>query len=462
MKKKFSATLSMLLVLCMLLSLTSSPAFAEEAPPVSSEIGEDENALLPEADNSEEGALAVGEVLVETSFAEAPLFTTDEMMTLAQGEFPFIESEIGFSPSVVCPQEQWVPLYDMNNTVFAYWIPVANENGTELGYLTVGALQDGFAKYAWSTDLAYLNEMRTQLEEPGTTMVFMPPMNYVLKQAPKARNGRSEYVRADSVESMENVTDMLLSDTESLQVAYDLVRNEEARQRNDVLLNPLAPTPRTDWDRRLQCEWDGDYDFVNIYDSDNDYGGHFNLTYGGNQNWWMTSGNRCGPVAATNTMYYMSTQDWRFDALWPHSGLDKVTFMDLGNTMYDYISPAAYGELDLVDYSKDVERYCADQGVTMWSFPVFASDGKDRCIEVILDGLGWNSPVSVLNTAKFTPFPYEFHWMTITKYFSLGAKAWVAVSTWGRRESIDFHTLFTYVEYANLGYSGGFTYFRAP
>ncbi|MNG17971.1 hypothetical protein D3C84_1019960 [compost metagenome] len=113
------------------------------------------------------------------------------------------------------------------------------------------------------------------------------------------------------------------------------------------------------------------------------------------------------------------------------------------NTMYTKIDPGWLGELSIWDFADSVESYAKDKGVTLKRVTSSASFTLDNTANYIKAGLNSNVPVGTLNLSKFSNYEYEWHWMTITKYYrDVNDNRWIAVSTWGRRESINYRTHF--------------------
>ena len=144
-----------------------------------------------------------------------------------------------------------------------------------------------------------------------------------------------------------------------------------------------------------------------------------NYSYGGDQGWYSTSTKRergCGPVAAANITNYLA----------------KIK------------NSSKYGNL----YNGNTSCVTNSSSFTL-----------DNVANYIKAGLNINSPVATLNTKKWSDYEYEWHWMTITKYYRDGNdNRWIAVSTWGQRRSIDYRVHFDAMKY---GYwMGGVMYFN--
>lgn len=135
-------------------------------------------------------------------------------------------------------------------------------------------------------------------------------------------------------------------------------------------------------------------------------------------------------------------------------------FLGHMDTMYSYISPGPFGETSTSSFSSAIEKYASDKKVTLSAVISNASFTLDNTADYVKAGLKIDSPVATLNLSKFSSYEYEWHWMTITKYYrDTNDNRWIAVSTWGDRRSINYRTHFDAItSFLSLG--GGFRYFK--
>lgn len=128
--------------------------------------------------------------------------------------------------------------------------------------------------------------------------------------------------------------------------------------------------------------------------------------------------------------------------------------------MYSYISPGPFGETSVSSFASNVENYAAAKNVTLNRVTSNASFTLDNTADYVKAGLTIDSPVATLNLSKFSGYQYEWHWMTITKYYrDTNDNRWIAVSTWSQRRSINYRTHFDAItSFLSLG--GGFMYFK--
>ncbi|WP_245700209.1 hypothetical protein [Paenibacillus glacialis] len=130
------------------------------------------------------------------------------------------------------------------------------------------------------------------------------------------------------------------------------------------------------------------------------------------------------------------------------------------NTLYDYVSPGLLGEISVSGFASAVEKYAADKKVKLSRVLDNSSFTLDNTANYVKAGLTINSPVATLNLSKWSDYNYEWHWMTITKYYRDSTDSrWIAVSTWGERRSINYRTHFDAIV-GNKSLGGGFMYFK--
>lgn len=182
--------------------------------------------------------------------------------------------------------------------------------------------------------------------------------------------------------------------------------------------------------------------------------------------WWPDGGQKenrgCGPVAAANITAYLAkiTNPSKYGNLFTKSINNYNDFLGHMDAMYSYISPGPFGETSTSSFSSAIEKYASDKKVTLSAVISNASFTLDNTADYVKAGLKIDSPVATLNLSKFSSYEYEWHWMTITKYYrDTNDNRWIAVSTWGDRRSINYRTHFDAItSFLSLG--GGFRYFK--
>lgn len=355
---------------------------------------------------------------------------------------------------------------DLDGACFAYLVPLVGQTEGEIGYITMGSIEDGFTKYMLTWDTNLLKNYRDLLDStPEAVPVFFQPLQY--GYLIDSENGKQIFLMSEDGAEAANITASVAENAEQFTASYRVVRSSENATRLESSLAKAkqiqtngparVSTSTAVEDVRLSCEWDGENKFVPIY-----YDGQ--TWYGGTQDWYESIGNRnngCGPVAACNILYYMSTKDSKYEKLYPYSSLSHTNFVKFMNWIHMYVSPSPLGEFSLTSWRNDVINYASDFGVSLVSSPCSVSSSRNVCASYIKSGLKNDRPVGSVNLALAVGSGQveAWHWVTITKYYqSSNDNRWVAISSMGKRRSIDWDAY-----YANMASSvlkGGFAYFN--
>ncbi|OGX60795.1 MAG: hypothetical protein A2189_06340, partial [Paenibacillus sp. RIFOXYA1_FULL_44_5] len=361
--------------------------------------------------------------------------------------------------------DSFINVYDTDNNLFAYLVPLLNKN-KEIGYITIGSLEDGYDSYDIFIQDGIVDKIRSQLWKPERSsdqaqLVFIPPMQYLVKTVSDGEETFTSLSLYKNTPSLD-VTSIVKNNKDEINKTFDQIRNEENKFHIKKLIEK-APAVTTlavaveDYELSVERNYGM---FVPVEYQTGVY------SYGGNQMWWPDGSQKenrgCGPVAAGNITSYLAkiTSPAKYGNLYTGSTLSYSDFLAHMDTMYAYINPGPLGETSVNSFSSAVERYAADKGVSLNRVTSSAAFTLDNTASYIKAGLAIDSPVATLNLSKFSSYEYEWHWMTITKYYrDASDNRWIAVSTWGERRSINYRTHFDAINsYWSLG--GGFMYFQ--
>lgn len=363
----------------------------------------------------------------------------------------------------------FIDVYDINDTLYAYIVPLISENEGEIGYITVGALKDGLDIYESSIGNTKTSELNDKVNKQKKSksdkvkLVYLPDYSYATKVT--SGTNQSTYIEVNSD------TDISKS-VESHKVDYNKVykkfRSTQNKQTISNLLSTKISTPVANnisvmsvptEDVRVSDE----PNFIKFWDTS--FRGP-RYTYGGDQSWWRTSylpGREivgCAPVAAANITCHLARTQSKLAALY-RGALNRDDFFGHMNSVFSIMDPAPYGVPTLSEFANDTIAFAKNRGVTLrahWNdqYEKFPNtlDGQANYIKSALQK---NSPVGYMQVYNANLPDYNPHFMTITKYFR-GAlddtqqQRWVAISTWGTRVSVNFYTI-------NSGGYFGFIYF---
>ena len=184
---------------------------------------------------------------------------------------------------------------DLESSCFAYLVPLVDQEDGEIGYITMGAIEDGFTKYMLAWDTGLLESYRDILGSmPEAVPVFFQPLQYgywidgeEIKEIFLLQDDGSEAV---------NITASVAENAEQLTASYRAVRSSENANRLKSSLDMAEQIQQSGparaaakvavEDVRLSCEWKGTDKFVPIVDNKG------KTWYGGNQDWYEDSGRK--------------------------------------------------------------------------------------------------------------------------------------------------------------------------
>lgn len=181
--------------------------------------------------------------------------------------------------------------------------------------------------------------------------------------------------------------------------------------------------------------------FLKIYDGNKIY-------YGGNQAWFDKKNliNRgCGIVAAANITAYMSKEFDVKENLYSYETFSKSNFIKHMYDINEYIRPTIIGVPTLKVFSKGIEDFAKSRGIQIKANWESDKIEKEDFAEYIKSGLNSNLPVAYLQYYNSKKMKYNWHWMTITKYYKniKNGSTSIVVSTWGEKRVLNFDALWS-------------------
>jgi hypothetical protein len=396
------------------------------------------------------------ELIASKDLKSAKLLDMNDVIKIAEYHIgSYLSTDIQTEGKTIIPSKDFINLYDLDDNLFAYLVPLVEVGKGEIGYITVGAIEDGYDSYQIFIDNNVINKIRYKLDEKKkeinkknvkTKIVFIPPINYIVKVED---DKNTTYFDISNINGDEiDVTRNIKEKQQDISKSYKIIRNEKNKKQIEKITKNLISDSNSDTfsitavtpeDVKLVNEAKGKFVPVNENGT---------IRYGGDQKWYADSTKRergCGPTAAANITYYLAKKNsTKYGKLYPQSTINKSDFLTHMNTLYTHINPGVFGETSLSDWTSKVESYAKSKGVTLTRVTSNASFTLDNTATYIKNGLNADSPVATLNLQPpYTGYGYAWHWMTITKYFRDTAdNRWIAVSSWGERYSINYRTHF--------------------
>ncbi|WP_458462510.1 hypothetical protein [Paenibacillus sp.] len=398
--------------------------------------------------------------------SESQMLSHPEVLQIAKKHIQgYLADDIQTKDRIITASTNLIPLYDLRDQIIAYAVPLL-EREREIGYISVGALRDGYDAYDIFIDDSAVQRLHHSLSNPSIMatseerrIIFVPPMTYMVQVTD---GGRQQYYEMnEDLQSLRDVTEAVEENRAEFQQTYETIRSEENQEYMDLILDGYvsfsAAAAVAKEDVSLTVEANQSM-FVPVQDGSG-------YSYGGNQNWYSQNTHKdrgCGPVAAANITNYLAkiTNPSTYGGLYSGNTTSKQDFLAHMDKMYDYVSPGILGKISVSGFASAVESYAKDKKVNLNRVTDNSAFTLDNTAAYIKAGLKLNSPVATLNLSKFSDYDYEWHWMTITKYYrDTTDSRWIAVSTWGQRRSINYRTHFDAItSYRSLG--GGFMYFK--
>lgn len=294
-----------------------------------------------------------------------------------------------------------IPLYDINSNLISYLLLQNNK------YFIVDARKNGYGVLESGCD-SELTQIISSLYTNKKLYYVFPSMIFTEEQLKKYINNNSDYyleslllpIPSEKVYNFENESPM-----------FKNFGNEIIQLTNES-------------------------SFVNVN----------NVYYGGNQSWFEETklkNTGCGIVAAANITNHLSNYVRGYQNLYSYNNLSLSNF---SNHMYDiekYLSPTIIGIPSLSYFESGVKSFAKSRGVNISAYWSNDKVTKDSFADYIKSGLRRDCPVAYLQYFNSLQKDYDWHWMTITKYFrnTSNGDRHIAVSTWGERKSLSFNAL---------------------
>ncbi len=363
----------------------------------------------------------------------------------------YLESDSQTKGKAIDLSDEFIDLYDIDGAVSGYMIPLMNM-GKEIGYISASVLDTKCIVQDIYIEDNALEKFKEKVSRAkgkqdhnieNSRLLFVPPMDYIIEAG--GLNGNKEYLTLNG----DSITQNVEENRDMLKKFNDEIRSK-LQQTGGVRVAVAVE------DVRLVREALGQ--FVPITSVPSPFP---STAYGGNQMWWpegSDEANRgCGPVSAANiTQYLASKNSTKYGKLYPYTSTSYTNFMQHMDAMYTLINPEWLGEPSLSDYKSKVLSYAASKGVALTGVTKDNSGDRDVYATFVKAGLNLDTPVACLNM-QLLGYQYGPHWMTISKYFRDSVdNRWIAVSTWGERESVNFDTW----QYSTSQYGGGMEYFK--
>lgn len=367
-----------------------------------------------------------------SSLFDAQQFTNEQIKTIADYHVQNYLGGLLFETPIKTSDDK-LPLYDMDNNIIAYAVPLVDKDNIVQGHINVGAIVDGYNFYAIEEQGDTYQKL-AELNSDGKQIVFLPPASYLIKNnSDKKEKTLDKYFKLTGEElNLEKMKDELVT----IKKIYSSIRKDKNKANNETILNKDNSVVAYVTAESVSLS-DETY-FVKIMDGTTRY-------YGGNQSWFSLESQQntgCGPTAAANITAYMALKkSWASDLYaYNKTSITKSDFTNHMNEVIAYVAPnPIWGMPSYTAWGDDVEDFAQSRDVPLYAYYSSLSPTLDNASNYVKAGLNNDSPVGML--MYYNPYlsEYDWHWMTITKYTrDIYDNRYVAVSSWGNRYSLNF------------------------
>lgn len=329
--------------------------------------------------------------------------------------------DINFAKTLISDPAEWVTLFDMHGTQYAYYVPLYDSQNVLTGYSVISYVNDDYRVLVTAAGFG-AQKMACNIEQTIKSASYKSSLVYEFPDAFLINDGGSY--------SQISLTGQLVPVTDTASFECDTV---------EILSNSQILTQNS---------------ITTVYGSLDywDYGGFVPVSvsggvyYGGYQGWLTDEGisefwaNRsCGVTAASNTFHYMSKHVYGKSNLYTKAGITKGEFSDFQREVYDYISPAIWGIPTLSSMISQVEEYAASRNVPLTAYLDGSSWNATNVRNYIAGGLNIERPVMLLTWNS--PIPdLSNHWVTVTRIYDVGSSIKILTSNWAGKTEYDFLT----------------------
>lgn len=193
---------------------------------------------------------------------------------------------------------------------------------------------------------------------------------------------------------------------------------------------------------------EGHEDFIRILDGRRPY-------YGGDQEWFEDGIYKkvgCAAVAAANITSYLA-RGGKYKKLNKSPGDLKSDFKKHMSEVIKYVDPdPEIGIISTLYFIDRVVEFAKDRGVQLKAKWTSNLEDFDMICKFIKEALRKNLPIAILMYKNKELKNYDWHWMTITKYFKNQDYTYIKVSTWGECRLIRLEDFYKYSAYGSMVY----------
>lgn len=187
-------------------------------------------------------------------------------------------------------------------------------------------------------------------------------------------------------------------------------------------------------------------EFVKIKDGNRPY-------YGGNQSWYENETSKkvgCAAVAAANITAFIS-KNTSAKSLYKYKTFNKNEYIKHMEDVIRFVKPdKELGVISSVYFMDKVTKFALSRNVQLESQFVTIAESYEKINNFIKNSLKKNRPIALLMLRNKKLSEYDWHWVTVTKYYRNEYNTYLTISTWGEKKIISLYDFYNYSAYGTL------------
>ncbi|MCP2240501.1 hypothetical protein [Thermoanaerobacterium thermosaccharolyticum] len=375
--------------------------------------------------------------------------TQDEVLKLAEYDLAtYVIPELNNNIKLQVDRSL-IELKDVNENKYVYLLSIQDE-GRNIGYMIIDARKNGYGVIERSLNNNESSLIRMNFSElkSGDSMLYMFPSLFIVKEK---IGDNINYKQIKENGEKKDITNFINARKNDIKESI----NELYKNRSNIRI----PTSLNATSQNESVSVLDEPNFVPVYGYDENVG-YVHQMYGGNQIWFsekLGQDEGCGTVAAANIAYYLAKYRYGYENLYKYSDITKDNFIKHMEEVYKYVTPSTSvlpGIPSKSDLVIKFESFAKSRGVNLKADLSDIPHSIEPVSTYIKAGLSKNSPVAFLMNYNSKYPEFNFHWMTITKYFRnvTTDERDIAVSSWATRYSLNLKYILDYDQYLSVAF----------
>lgn len=334
-----------------------------------------------------------------------------------------------------------IPLYSLSNELYAYLIPLLNQNSAIDGYIIVGVSKNYYELLTIGQGKNIVNLYNTirTYESDNYNIIYNFPFTFYLSDGVNfyeiCENITTDNYKTYGISKLSNadVQNYMLNNSYINMQEYLDMQNIENANKKLVSIGslPTADISLSNWS-----------DFLPINDGSTIYYGGYqdwlhSVDTGGAKQTQFIADRACGIAAASNATAYLGRfRGMEYSSLYSYQDLSITNFTRHMKELLLFVAPKIYGIPGVGTLSTGVKNWASAKGVNLSSYSSANTSSFSNIVGDISDGLRKDTPV-LLITWNSSISNLSYHWVTITRLYStiIGSTGrwFITTSNWGEK-----------------------------